>query len=57
MSSSLPSRSTSLEPPPPPESSKSGPEPDVTWGPGGIDDWGWMAWSDPTGDPTTREAS
>jgi hypothetical protein len=22
-------------------------EPDVTWGLGGIDDWGWLGWGEP----------
>jgi hypothetical protein len=26
------------------ESQEIGAEPDVTWGDGGIDDWGWTAW-------------
>lgn len=29
------------------------PEPDVTWGLGGIDDWGWTAWQEPQETPPT----
>ena len=32
------------------------PEPDVTWGQGGIDDWGWTAWPVGTEPLTTNLA-
>jgi hypothetical protein len=30
-------------------------EPDVTWGRGGIDDWGWTADAEAAGDPVDRD--
>jgi hypothetical protein len=38
---------------PPPEIIHHRPEPDVTWGRGGIDDWGWTA-EPPTEHSTTN---
>lgn len=52
----MPDRSRERTPAPEPFASlECGPEPDVTWGAGGIDDYGWTRWPKP--EDTTRGAT